>query len=211
MAAPLSKSRNRVRIIGGHWRGSRLEFPSVDGLRPSSDRTRETLFNWLQFEVPGSRCLDLFAGSGALGFEALSRGAAYALLLDTHPQVIKQLQQHKLRLKANNCDIQQIDALAWLKQWQTSPESMSMPEIEPEHVSLEAFDIIFLDPPYALNLQSQCLQLIENSGCIRHGGLLYLEQPQHQQAISVSSRWQEIRNKRSSQVNYSLLRFGDQA
>jgi len=197
MAPAASNSRNRVRIIGGTWRGSRLEFPDIDGLRPTADRTRETLFNWLQQDIYGSRCLDLFAGSGALGFEALSRGAAYALLLEKNSQAAHQLTQHKQRLKAENCDIQQIDAVTWLQNFAAARQK-------------SAFDIIFLDPPYALNLIPECLQLLEKNACIRDGGLLYFEQPQHQEPVSVSTRWREIRHKRSGQVSYSLLRFGEQ-
>jgi len=204
-----ASSRNRVRIIAGVWRGSRLDFPDVPGLRPTSDRTRETLFNWLQPEIHGSRCLDLFAGSGALGFEALSRGAAYALLLDKHKSAVHQLQLHKQRFNAQHCDIRQIDALTWLTQNRPSVTSTlpHQPGLERERA---AFDIVFLDPPYAENLLPQCFQLIEQSGCIRDGGLLYYEQPIHT-AISLSPRWRELRQKRSGQVKYSLLCFGDPA
>jgi len=203
MAKSTDVTRNRVRIIGGKWRGSRLDFPTVDGLRPSADRTRETLFNWLQAQIHGSRCLDLFAGSGALGFEALSRGAAYVLMLEKNKHAAQQLQQHKQRLGAVQCEVRQIDALAWLAQ--QAPVLENGADYQPQ----PAFDIVFLDPPYSLRLHSQCLQLLEQSALLRQGGLLYFEQPQHEEPIDVSKRWQEIKHKSSGQVSYSLLRFGE--
>jgi len=196
MPKSAGKSANRVRIIGGKWRGTRLSFPSLQGLRPSADRNRETLFNWLQNDIVGARCLDLFAGSGALGFEALSRGAGYALLLDRQAPVVKQLQQHRDRLQAEHCDIQQADTLAWLRQCGV------------QNASRPAFDIIFLDPPYSLKLIEPCLQLIEQNACLREGGLLYLEYAHNDKPPQLTPRWQEIRLKSSGQVNYALLRFG---
>lgn len=194
-------SRNQVRIIAGKWRGRKLDFPDAEGLRPTGDRIRETLFNWLQRDLPGSRCLDLFAGSGALGFEALSRGAKSVLLLEKQRKLVDQLQQHKQRLGAENCQILQQDSLLWLQQGLQQG---------PQQAETRPFDIIFLDPPYAMQLLPQCFQLIEQKGWLREGGLLYVEQAQNQN-LSLSSRWQTVRNKRSGQVEYSLLIYGESA
>ena len=104
-------SRNQLRIIAGDWRGRKLSFADVEGLRPTPDRVRETLFNWLAPMIRGARCLDLFAGSGALGLEALSRGAAQVVMLDQHPKVIKQLQSNLQALACDRAELKQADAL----------------------------------------------------------------------------------------------------
>ncbi len=127
----LVKRDNRVRIIGGRWRGRKLRFPDGDGLRPTGDRIRETLFNWLMPALPAARCLDLFAGSGALGFEALSRGAASCMLVERNPQAVKCLQDAKLLLEADTAAIIAADSAHWLS------------------TATGVFDIVFIDPPFA--------------------------------------------------------------
>ncbi|TPW17985.1 MAG: methyltransferase, partial [Halothiobacillaceae bacterium] len=122
-------TRNSLRIIGGTWRSRRLEFPTVEQLRPTPDRVRETLFNWLQHRIGGARCLDLFAGSGALGFEALSRGANEVVFVEIDPAAVQALRANAQRLQADNAQIIHEEALRYLAK------------------PADPFDIIFLDPP----------------------------------------------------------------
>ena len=129
----MKRGQGQVRIIGGHWRGTRLPVADADGLRPTSDRARETLFNWLQAALPGARVLDLFAGSGALGFEAVSRGACEAVLVERNPGVCASLRETAGRLQGGDAvHVVQADAHAFLREHAGSP-----------------FDIAFVDPPFA--------------------------------------------------------------
>ena len=149
---------SQLRIIGGQWRSRRLPVASVPGLRPTPDRVRETLFNWLQMKVPGARCLDLFAGSGALGFEAASRGAADVVLIEKHPAAFKQLCSNIEFLNAAD-QVQSLhtDAVAFL---QTTPQP---------------FDVIFLDPPFHQDWLNQVMALILQHNLLSAGGMIYLE------------------------------------
>jgi 16S rRNA (guanine966-N2)-methyltransferase len=152
------KSSNTLRIIGGQWRSRKLPFVDAQGLRPTPDRIRETLFNWLQGEVRDARCLDLFAGSGALGIEALSRGAAEVTFIETNPAVVSQLKANLTLLKSD-APVAQDDALAFLaKQANEKP-----------------FDLIFLDPPYRQGLLEKSLLLISEHQLLNDNGLIYLE------------------------------------
>src|SRR5690606_23249515 len=137
MSKPQSQ---QLRIIGGQWRSRRLRFPAIDGLRPTLDRIRETVFNWLQFDVEGARVLDAFAGSGALGFEALSRGAKEVILLEKHPAAALQLTDNLQLLEARNAQVWAGDALLWLEQ------------------NPEPFDLVFLDPPFHQNLLQPAIE-----------------------------------------------------
>ncbi|WP_395792375.1 16S rRNA (guanine(966)-N(2))-methyltransferase RsmD [Aquimonas sp.] len=135
-------AEGQIRIIGGRLRGSRLPVPDLPGLRPSSDRMRETLFNWLMHEVAGRHCLDLFAGSGALGFEAASRGAERVLLVEREPRVARSLAESAQRLQAA-VDVHNGDAMSWL---QGAPAQL--------------FDLAFVDPPFAAGLTERVLELL---------------------------------------------------
>src|SRR5580698_5835812 len=135
-----------VRIIGGKWRGRRLPIIAVPDLRPTPDRVRETLFNWLAPIMPAANCLDLFAGSGVLGFEALSRGAKHVVMVDQSPQIIQQLQTIALTLKTNDLDIY----------CATVPEQLAE--------SHTVFDVVFLDPPYQANLLRPTCDYLEEKG-----------------------------------------------
>ncbi|HET9047909.1 MAG TPA: 16S rRNA (guanine(966)-N(2))-methyltransferase RsmD [Chiayiivirga sp.] len=130
----------KIRIIGGHWRGTRLDVADVAGLRPSSDRVRETLFNWLQADIRGARCLDLFAGSGALGLEAASRGAAQVVMIERDTRALANLRASVQRLDASQVEVVADDALAWLARPPTC-----------------AFDLVFIDPPFASGLMQTVL------------------------------------------------------
>ncbi len=147
-----------VRIIGGRWRGTRLAVADVAGLRPTSDRVRETLFNWLQPALPGARVLDLFAGSGALGLEALSRGAGEAFLVERDPAAVRALEDACLKLQATTARVLRADALALLA--------------APLH---GRFDIVFLDPPFAAGAWTAALDALPP--WLAEGAWLYLESP----------------------------------
>lgn len=146
----------KVRIIAGKWRGSRVEVADVDGLRPSADRVRETLFNWLQVYVVGARCLDLFAGSGALGFEAASRGASEVVMIEADPRAVSCLRATCERLQATQVEVVAGDALVWLK-----------------GCSDRRFDLVFVDPPFAADLQQRALNAV--LPCLSESALLYVE------------------------------------
>jgi 16S rRNA (guanine966-N2)-methyltransferase len=147
---------NRVRIIGGRYRRRLLEFPGSAGLRPTPDRVRETLFNWLGQDLPGWVCLDLFAGSGALGFEAASRGAGRVVMIERDAQALAALDKNRTVLGVHGVDIQRADALAWLAN------------------SREAFDLVFVDPPFDSGLAETVLADLARH--LKQGGQAYVEQ-----------------------------------
>jgi 16S rRNA (guanine966-N2)-methyltransferase len=186
--APSATGRNAVRIVGGEWRGRLLRFPAVPGIRPTPDRVRETLFNWLQQRVAGSRCLDLYAGSGALGLEALSRSAAEVVFVDVEPEVTRYLEE---RLKDFGCGrghVIRSEAARYLE----GP--------------VQAFDLVFLDPPFdAAALPGICAQL-ERRGWVVPGGYVYLEAPAAAGPPDLPSGWSLLRSKRAGEVGYHLAR-----
>lgn len=159
------RKTQRVRLIGGLWRSRRLSFPAREGLRPTPDRVRETVFNWLQPTLPGARCLDLFAGSGALGLEALSRGAASVVLVEKDPLAHAALLQSVRDLETKTARVMAQDALAFVA---TAPPS--------------SFDIVFLDPPFKTELMTAALTLLLSRGILAPAGLVYLE-------AAVGSAW----------------------
>ena len=177
---------NQVRIIGGEHRGRKLSFPDIPGLRPTGDRIRETLFNWLQTRLPGASCLDMFAGSGALGLEAASRGAGRVLMLDSSPQVVEQLQQNITLLRLEQTEVEQADALSWL-------------EGEPQQ-----FDILFLDPPFSDELLQELCQKLEDGAWLKPDTLIYLEMDAGSGRPLLSSSWKILKEKRAGQVEYLL-------
>jgi len=192
VAATFMKStsnRNQLRIIGGAWRGRRLAFPPVPGLRPTPDRVRETLFNWLAPTLVGARCLDLFAGSGALGLEAASRGAAQVVLVDSDRQVTAALREHAVRLQAGETvEVVQADALTFL-------DGPARP-----------FDVVFLDPPFSRGLLAPCIARLEAGGWLADDGYLYLEAERHLAEPPLPTGWEIVRSKTAGQVGYHLAR-----
>ena len=152
---------NEVRIISGKWRRRKLAFPNRPTLRPTPDRARETLFNWLAAHVDGARCLDLFAGSGALGFEALSRGAASATLIDDDPLVVQALRESAQKLAATGCTIVKSAALSYLRR------------------ARDVWDIVFLDPPFATALLAQTLAELSAGSRLHQDSIVYLESSIH--------------------------------
>ena len=181
-----ASNRGRLRIIGGRWKRHTLIFTGGPDLRPTPDAVRETLFNWLAPVVHQARCLDLFAGSGALGFEAASRGAARVVMVDNNRHCCSQLKENRSKLGADQVRIYCDDALRWLKNCS------------------DAFDIIFLDPPYQSQLTATSADLID-AGQIAPGGLVYVETGTDK-PFKVPGPWQEIQRQKAGEVCYQLYR-----
>jgi 16S rRNA (guanine966-N2)-methyltransferase len=187
MTASSNKANGIVRIIGGNWRSRQLQVLDVPGLRPTPDRVRETLFNWLQFSITGARCLDLFAGTGILGLEALSRGAAQVTALELDPRAAAMLRKQGQLLQAENFVVEQRDAVAWLERETPTP-----------------YDIVFLDPPYASRLQGPCCELLQVRGWLAPGARIYLEAAEPLDTLPLPPGWQLTRHKRAGEVHYGL-------
>ncbi len=186
------RGSNQLRIIGGEWRGRKLRFPEVEGLRPTSDRVRETLFNWLQPVIHGARCLDLFAGSGALGLEALSRGAAAVQFIDSDKRAVESLRQNLNLLKDDRASVIQGEALAFLR---GTPQP---------------YDVVFLDPPFRQALLTPCLQLLCDGGWLSENARLYIEVEQELGEPQLPDGWKMVRSKQAGQVIYGLAVRGEQ-
>jgi len=181
---------NQVRIIAGQWRGRKLSFPDVQGLRPTSDRTRETLFNWLRPVLPEARCLDLFAGSGVLGFEAASRGAAQVIMVDNARDVVHALRENAKLLSASSVQICQQDAASYLA------------------VGSGLFDVVFLDPPFdSPELLMQSISGLSAPGCLADGARVYIETPSTAGEPVVPKNWTLEKQKEAGQVAYHLYRY----
>lgn len=178
---------NQLRIIAGEWRGRKLPFANIEGLRPTPDRVRETLFNWLAPLIEGARCLDLFAGSGALGLEALSRGASEVVMLDQSAKVTRQLQDNLKLLQCKQATVLQKDALTYL---QAKPE--------------QAFDVVFLDPPYRKNLILPCIERLSHPTWLKQGARVYIEIESEGVLPELPPTWELIRSKKAGQVAYHL-------
>lgn len=178
----------QLRIIGGRWRGRRLRFAAVRHLRPTSDRNRETLFNWLLPLLPGARCLDLFAGSGALGFEAASRGAAEVIMVEQARAAVSILRDNARLLGADNIHVRQCNALRLLD----GPCS--------------EFDIVFLDPPFESTLLETCCARLDQRGWLRPGACIYVETGSRRGLPALPAGWTVWRQRTAGQVLYALLR-----
>jgi 16S rRNA (guanine966-N2)-methyltransferase len=184
--------RGTLRIIGGQWRGRKLTFPAVAGLRPTGDRLRETLFNWLAPLIVDAHCLDLFAGSGALGLEAVSRGAASALLLEQSRDACDALQQHCKTLGAENrIQVLHADSLRWLQQTQA-----------------RAFDLVFLDPPFDSSMLQASIEQLAGSPWLAPEARIYIE-THRQQLPSCPANWSLLRSLEAGEVVCRLYRFND--
>jgi len=173
---------NAVRIIGGVWRSRILEFPDAADLRPTPDRVRETLFNWLGPNLAGAACLDLFAGSGALGFEALSRGAASVVMVEKNAAALRALRENATKLGAENVTIVRGDALEFARG------------------ARSRFDVVFVDPPYRLGLQAAALGLVTR--LLAEGGRVYVESDA---VIEPSGGWAVVKHARAGRVHFHLL------
>ncbi|EOC0001580.1 16S rRNA (guanine(966)-N(2))-methyltransferase [Cronobacter turicensis] len=186
MKKPTSSGSGQIRIIGGQWRGRKLPVPDSPGLRPTTDRVRETLFNWLAPYLVGARCLDCFAGSGALGLEALSRYAADATLLEMERGVAQQLQKNLATLQSSAAKVVNTNTLNFLSQ------------------NGEPHDIVFVDPPFRKGLLEETLNLLETRGWLAPQALIYVESEVENGLPPVPASWQLHREKVAGQVAYRL-------
>ena len=178
-----------LRIIGGSFRGRKLRFPADVQIRPTPDRVRETLFNWLQPHLSGARCLDLFAGSGALGLEALSRGASHVVFVDSSRSAIDALRATAERFGARAAEFRVDDAAHFLK-------SAGGP-----------YDVVFLDPPFDAGLLQPTIQRLTAAGCLAVGAFCYVEMPKRLAAPVLTAPWAPYRAGAAGEVGYYLFRF----
>jgi 16S rRNA (guanine966-N2)-methyltransferase len=187
-----AKVRHTVRIIGGLYKRTPIQVVDAPGLRPSPDRVRETLFNWLGQDLSGWRCLDLFAGTGVLGFEAASRGAESAILVESHRLAVQSLQATQLKLKASAVQILNQDSLKAINRFSADPAAR--------------FDLVFLDPPFDQDWYSKVLPLLPT--ILTAQGLLYLESalPWPAVAVGCETQWQLLKQDKAGQVHFHLLK-----
>ena len=182
------RGQQTLRIIGGQWRGRKFQFPAVEHLRPTPDRVRETLFNWLMPTIRGANCLDLFCGSGALGLEALSRGAAQVTFVDNNKQAIDAIKATCGTVGANNADFYLGEAQSYLTR---TPSPV---------------DIAFIDPPYDLQLQVEIANLLQESACLSEHAWIYIEHDAQLDEQQLPDSWVKHREKIAGQVYYALYR-----
>lgn len=181
----------RIRIIGGHWRGRLLPVPTVAGLRPTPERLRETLFNWLAADIAGARCLDLFAGTGILGIEALSRGAREAILIEKNPGLYARLRARQAEGQYPGLHLIRANACRWL-QAQGAGRHSPRP-----------FDIVFVDPPFYRDLVARCLSLLQTHGWLSETAWVYVES---EPGLVTPPHWQLCQQARAGRVWCRLLR-----
>ncbi|MDG1694180.1 MAG: 16S rRNA (guanine(966)-N(2))-methyltransferase RsmD [Porticoccaceae bacterium] len=183
-----------VRIIGGKWRSRPLKFTASDGLRPTGSRIRETLFNWLAPRIEGAKCLDLFAGSGALCFEALSRGAKLCTALENNPVVVSQLTSNKTILEADNLKVIASNTQGFLSAKKSSTQ----------------YDVVFLDPPFDQKIHAQIAQLLTDGLWLAPNALIYCELPLSEH-LSVPVSWQLLKDKTAGHVRFCLFTYVEQS
>lgn len=179
--------QNKLRIIGGEWRSRQIHFVDTPGLRPTPGRVRETLFNWLQNDIYGSRCLDLYAGSGALGFEAASRGAKSVIQVENNALACRSLKENSVALAADQIKIVQMDVMRFLAG-------------DPE-----AFDLVFLDPPFGLNLAVSACQWLDQKGWLKNRAKIYVETEAHPGFLGMPENWKMLKSKTAGDVGYHLF------
>lgn len=188
--SPETADQAFVRIIGGDWRSRRIPFAAVEGLRPTPDRVRETLFNWLQGVTEGARCLDICAGSGALGLEALSRGAGSVTFVDQSSLVARTLKENLQKLKVQNAEVVNATALDWLA---TLPADES-----------ERFDLVFMDPPFRKGLIAPLCAMLESRNLLADRAMVYVESEREMDLPEIPENWTLYREKNAGQVSYRL-------
>ena len=179
--------QGQLRIIGGEWRSRRFSFPDAEGLRPTPDRVRETLFNWIAPFLSGARVLDPFTGSGAIYLEALSRGASMALALDVNANAIASLRKHLDTLNCGHGQLLQSDALRYLDTQSPTP-----------------FDLVFLDPPFNKNLLQPACELLETKGWLAEHAWIYTESEAVPSSLGLPGNWRLHREKKAGKVHYAL-------
>ncbi len=179
-----------LRIIAGKWRGRKIIFPAnIPHLRPTSDRIRESLFNWLQSSIHNTTCLDLFAGSGALGFEALSRGAEHCTFIEQSPQALTSLKKSQNLFDIDNCQFIQTDAFKFLKR------------------NKKPYDLIFLDPPFDKNLLPEVLTHIIRHKTLHLDSQVYIEVEKSFDLEALKDNWEILKSKKSGDVQYGLIKL----
>ncbi len=178
---------NKVKIIGGQWRGRNLPFPGIADLRPTPVRVRETLFNWLQYDIEASRCLDLYAGSGALGMEAASRGAKYVVQVDNNAQVCRQLKMNTDLVAAPHIKIVQQDVFRYLAG------------------DAAVFNLVFLDPPFAQGFAIQAANWLEDKLWLANGAKIYIEVESQLKLSGIPDNWKMLKHKTAGEVGYYLF------
>ncbi|WP_438462636.1 16S rRNA (guanine(966)-N(2))-methyltransferase RsmD [Marinomonas sp. PE14-40] len=189
------QQRAKLRIISGQWRSRMLPIPELEGLRPTPDRVRETLFNWINTYVPGAKCADLFCGSGALGLEALSRSAKSCVFVDASRVVTQQMQQNLATLGCKDALTLNQDALSLLK----------LPiEAQPNLADKAPFDLVFIDPPFRKSWVENILPLLEQ-GWLAEGALVYLEMEKETPLPSITQSWDLLKEKTAGQLTYRLF------
>ncbi len=186
-----TRKQSALRIIGGELRRRLLHFPAIDGLRPTPNRIRETLFNWLRDEVEGKTCLDLFAGSGALGFEALSRGAARVILVERNAAACRALAENAKMLRIENAEIHHAPAWDWLRRTRQPPASI---------------ELVFLDPPFSGGLLPRACETLERSGLLARPALIYLEAETEVRPRQLPANWTMKKTGSAGDVHYFLAR-----
>jgi 16S rRNA (guanine966-N2)-methyltransferase len=180
--------KNKLRIIGGDWRSRQLSFVDAPGLRPTPARVRETVFNWLQYEIVGKQCLDLYAGSGALGFEAVSRGAKAVVQVESNAQACRCLKDNALLLSAaDRIKVVQSDVSRYLDG------------------QAQAFDVVFLDPPFGRNLAVQTCKQLEAYGWLAQHAKIYVETERHFGFPGMPENWRQLKSKSAGEVGYHLF------
>ncbi len=186
-----NRPAGEVRVIAGLWRGRKLPVLNAEGLRPTTDRVKETLFNWLMMDIAGSRCLDCFAGSGSLGIEALSRQAQAVVFLEKFADAANQLKKNLVSLKAENGKVIQTDTLQFLAQ-----KNSEAP-----------FDLVFVDPPFHQGFVPQVLTALEQNGWLAENALIYIETEKNHSPLALPEHWQIIKEKTAGQVVSRLIRI----
>ena len=183
-----NKRQHQLRIITGQWRGRKLTVCDAIGLRPTSDRIRETVFNWLTPKIIGAKCVDLFAGTGALGIEAASRGAAAVDLVEVNKSAVMQLNAHLATLDAKQCHCHHTTAQQWIVQCR------------------QQYDIVFIDPPFQAALWAEVVSGLHQYQLLAQGAWIYIEQP-NTAAITLPDKWQQYKQKKAGAVSYGLYQY----
>lgn len=184
-----SKAMGEVRVIAGLWRGRKLPVLNAEGLRPTTDRVKETLFNWLMMDVANTRCLDCFAGSGSLGIEALSRQAQAVVFLEKFATAAQQLKKNLTSLKTDKGTVVNTDTLSYLAQKNSG----------------EPFDIIFIDPPFHHQFVPQILPLLQENNWLAENALIYVETEKNHPPLLLAENWQVIKEKSAGMVTSRLI------
>ena len=180
----------QVRIIAGQWRSRRLPIQDLEGLRPTTDRVRETLFNWLANDLVNARVLDCFGGSGALALEALSRYASFAQIIELQRGAAMQLKENLQTLKCDKAEVLNADTFVVLQRG-----------------CEQGFDVVFIDPPFRKGLAEKTIQLLDTQGWLNDGALIYVEIESELPQLAIPSRWHALKEKNAGQVSYRLYQY----